>query len=301
MSGVAERGKLYSLWDIMNLYDVRGLSIVLHGITQAETGLIIMKMSGHGSQKPDGDALKKAISAFEFATTFFTLYPMGKCAECVKLAKHQWERSPNLDNSAASEIIHRLNVDIISELSSIHFLIVANDRKQFVYIETDSMLGDDVDVKFPSAVRDVKEAAHCLAAECPTAAVFHLMRACEFGLRALARDRDIEFKDKPLDQKEWGQIIPALDAKLKELRETDVKSWSKPEFKELQIRFYGELIPELRSFNEAWRRHISHADTEAFYDRDYALSVMNHVKTFFQKLSIRISENSQTPMYWDTI
>jgi hypothetical protein len=285
----------------MNLYDVCGLAHVLHGITQAETGLIILKMTGCGHQKPEDVALKRALSAFENASTLFTLYPLGKCLDYVNLAKHQWERSPNLDNSAASEILHRLNVDIVSELRSITFLRVAADRVKFVYTVTDSMLGEEVDQKFGSAIPDVNEAAHCLVAECPTAAVFHLMRACEVGLRALARDREVEFRDKPIDQKEWGQILPALDSKLKILRETKLDSWSRAEFKEAQIRFYGELIAELRSFNEAWRRHISHADTEAFYDRDYALSVMNHVKTFFQKLSSKISESNQTPMYWDRL
>jgi hypothetical protein len=300
MSGVAERGKLYSLWDIMNLFDCATVANILHSLTQAQTGFVIQKLSGSGSSKPEGLALTKAEAALGHAETFFGLYKIGKCATYVKLAKHQWQRS-DVDVSAACEILHRLQVDIITELRTITFLRVANDVEKYVYTETDSILGEEVDKKFYSAIRDISEAAHCLVAECPTAAVFHLMRACEFGLRALAKDRNVEFKDKPLDQKQWGEILPHLDSTVKALRQANLTEWTNPDFKEAQIRFYAELITELRSFNEAWRRHLSHADTEAFYDREYAISVMNHVKAFFQKLSTKISEDTQTPMYWDAI
>jgi hypothetical protein len=65
-------------------------------------------------------------------------------------------------------------------------------------------------------------------------------------------------KDKPLNQKEWGQILPALESKLTELRErTPASAWTDSTVREKQIAFYHETIQELRSFNERIDAHVS--------------------------------------------
>jgi hypothetical protein len=124
------------------------------------------------------------------------------------------------------------------------------------------------------------------------------MRAAEFALRALARDRDVEFKDKPLEDKQWGEILGALEKKVRVLREADRKQWPSAQARDAQIVFYNEVVQELRGFNDAWRRQLSHADTQAFYERDTALGILKHVRTFMQKLASRISETSVTTEYW---
>jgi hypothetical protein len=68
--------------------------------------------------------------------------------------------------------------------------------------------------------------------------------------------------------------------------------------KDIQLRFYSEVVAELRQFNEAWRRHLSHAREDGIYDRDYAMSVFKHVCLFMQKLAERIGESTTTPKYW---
>ena len=112
-------------------------------------------------------------------------------------------------------------------------------------------------------------------------------------------DRGVSFANKPIDQQEWGTILSQLDSILTKLRGDDLKKWNKPELKDIQIRFYSEVIQELRGFNEAWRRHLSHAREDAFYDRDYAMSVLIHVRKFMQKLATKISETKTTLLYWD--
>jgi hypothetical protein len=145
---------------------------------------------------------------------------------------------------------------------------------------------------------DIEEAGNCLAAECNTAAVFHLMRVAEIGLRALAEDRNASFKNKPIDQQEWGTILGFLDGCILQLRKDGIANWSDPQIKDVQIRFYSEVVAELRGFNEAWRRHISHAREDGIYDRDYANSIFKHVRSFMQKLATKISETTTTPQYW---
>ena len=139
-----------------------------------------------------------------------------------------------------------------------------------------------------------------MPAECNTAAVFHLMRAAEVSLRAIATDRQVSFANKPLDQQEWGTILGALEGKLKDMRLADGKKWKDPSFKEAQIRFYNDAVQELRAFHEAWRRHISHADMQAFYERDDAIGILKHARTFMQKLSTKIGENTVMLEFWET-
>jgi len=65
-----------------------------------------------------------------------------------------------------------------------------------------------------------------------------------------------------------------------------------------QIRFYAEVVQELRGFNDVWRRHVSHADTLAFYEHDNAVGILKHVRTFMQKIASKISEGAVTSEYW---
>jgi len=179
------------------------------------------------------------------------------------------------------------------------FLHIKDDRYRF--IDTDDLFGPDVSVAFPSALRDIREAGNCLATESGTAAVFHFMRAVEIALRSLATDRRVEFAKGSLSAKQWGELIDALEGKVGSLRKTDSKLWNSSNVKDSQVRFYHDALIEFRSFNEAFRRHVSHADPDAFYDRDQALSVANHSGAFMRKLASKISELSVGPEFWTTI
>jgi hypothetical protein len=58
----------------MNTFDVHALAYVMHEISQVETGYLFLKSTGHASGKPDGDLLKKALKALDFADNFFSIY-----------------------------------------------------------------------------------------------------------------------------------------------------------------------------------------------------------------------------------
>ena len=299
--------RLWSLFDIMNLFDVYGLAHILHKFSQVEYVLFWSKLAGQGGQSPSDEIKKRMEQGVELAEILFKTVELPDCLFAVNAAKYQWKK-PLLDTSSAHAIAQRLQADIVAALEHRQFLRVADDRLNFLlHARGDkinggvlSLLGNQAREKFPSAQGDFIEAGNCLAAECNTAAVFHLMRAAEVGLRALASDREAKFKNKPLDQQEWGTILTYLDTCIRELRESPISNWIDSGIRDTQIRFYSELIAELRQFNEAWRRHLSHAREDGFYDRYYAMSVFEHVRLFMQKLAERISETSVTPKYWTT-
>lgn len=203
-----------------------------------------------------------------------------------------------MDISQANEILHTVQENLIAQFQSRKFLSVGGDRDDFV--DAPFLFGVDVSNAFPSAAQDIKEAGNCLAAECNTAAVFHLMRAAETALRALAKDRKVTYADKPLDMKEWAHLITSLDAVVRDMRLDDTKKWADPKFKESQVRFYSDATQEFRALNEPWRRCLSHARTDAFCDRDYAASVLLHVRALMKKLASRIGKHKTSLDYWDT-
>jgi hypothetical protein len=289
----------------MNLFDVYALSHILHKLTKAQMAFFLPKMGGQGHLPLDGNARTRAENAMAEAKTLFTIVELPDCLQAVRSAKDQWGR-PMLDHSAATEIMYRLQLDIIKAMENRQFLRVSDDRLNLLlhmrggvpHGGVYDVFGSAVSGAFNSAMPDIEEAGNCLAAECNTAAVFHLMRTAEIGLRAVAKDRNASFQNKPLDQQEWGTILGFLDGCIAQLRQDAIANWPAPEIKDVQIRFYSEVVAELRGFNEAWRKHLSHAREDGIYDRDYASSVFKHVKNFMQKLATKISENTTTPKYW---
>jgi hypothetical protein len=290
----------------MNLFDVYSLAHILHKFTQIELSLFLPRVGGQGGQPVPDSVKQKMEQTLAEAEMFFKVVQLEDCLGYVSLAKHQWNRML-LDISSASEIVHRLQADIIGALQSRQFLRVLDDRLNLIphfkgnetYPGIMKVIGPLVMAAFPSATDDFMEAASCLAADCNTGGVFHLMRVAEVGLRALAADRNASFKNKPIDQQEWGTILGYLDGAIKALREAPSSNWKNPGIKDVQVRFYSEVVAELRSFNEAWRRHIAHARADGIYDHDYANSVFKHVTKFIQKLAEKISEARVTPEYWE--
>jgi hypothetical protein len=118
---------------------------------------------------------------------------------------------PNRDRTAPAVAVLLENVcnAVRDALSRRHFLWVNPAYNDF--IDNEESFGSRVKNNFPSAVYDIREAGNCLAAECATAAVFHLMRAAEHGLRALAFDRNITVAKGPIELATWDQIIKRLE------------------------------------------------------------------------------------------
>jgi|SRR5579871_2905371 len=200
--------------------------------------------------------------------------------------------------AAVKPELRGIQESIWSECGKLLLLRIPSDLID--YLTSSDLLGSQVVETFPSSVRDIHEAGLCIVAGRNTAAVFHLMRAAEIALRALAHDRQVTYPNSSVDEQQCGKLIMALDAKLSGLRAADKRCWPSEKVKNAQIRFYHLALIEFRSFNEAWRKHVCHAGAESFYDRDQAISIFDHVSTFMIVLSQKISEHSSTPEFWAT-
>lgn len=154
------------------------------------------------------------------------------------------------------------------------------------YFERDDLYGQQFhDAASPEINAEIKAAGNCIAADLSTAAVFHLMRVAEFGIRALVVHLGIPISNGELQYEDWHGLIEkveaAIPAKIKETNGGD--RGDKAEAKE----FYYGVMGEFRGFKDVWRNSVMH--TRSSYTAKEAIGVFERVQDFMQRLAKRIS------------
>lgn len=132
---------------------------------------------------------------------------------------------------------------------------------------------------FPSAEDDIRASVDLWALHHSTAAVFHLMRVLEHGLRALAADLG-----KSFDIQNWQNVLDEIESEIRNQSKTLPRGAEKTE----RLKFLSEAAKEFHFFKDGWRNHVSH--NRSAYDEDQARSVMNHVRSFMNGLARKLSE-----------
>ncbi len=195
----------------------------------------------------------------------------------------------------AAEMLAELTLlmqTMIQELAKRKLVYIPPPNDQFFGRE--KLFGEQVFLAFPSVRSEIMAASNSLAADLGTAAVFHLMRIAERGMRVLAWDRRVSVvRNKPLELQQWKDILDGIQV------ETDkITNWpntlglAKTQAEE----FYNGAMAEFRGFKDAWRNHAMH--DRRSYNFDEAKGVMAHVKRFMQVLATQISESKRTPVRW---
>lgn len=196
---------------------------------------------------------------------------------------------PSAQAAAASHIRHC----IVAALGKRKFLYVRAEYTE--YVDQDSLFGNQVELSFRNAGFDIRETGNCLAAECPTAAVFHLMRAVEWGLRALATDlgrkrlrcinkKTGAVKYTPLPWATWDDIIRDIKTRIADRISKTKRGPAKQEYQE----FYNPMVDHIERFKDAYRNHVMHTRRE--YTVPEAFAVFDQVRHFMARLAERVSE-----------
>ncbi len=178
-----------------------------------------------------------------------------------------------------SRLAEDLHGRLRDEISSVTFLAL-NLREAELYggprKEWEGVLG-----AFKDTVYDVEEAAKCLALERSTAAVFHLMRIIETGLRALGK----ALNDPTLDPKtnpSWDKILKRAERELQKPRSDRSPEWVAEE------QFYSTATANIRAVQYAWRNPTLHI--ERSYNAEEAREVFAAVRSFMRHLATKLSE-----------
>lgn len=142
--------------------------------------------------------------------------------------------------------------------------------------------------EFPSIVKEIEHGVDCYAMEHNTACGFHMMRIAEVGMRALARERQVSFPDKPLEWAEWENIIDQIESKAK----VGMPAARGPQ-KDAAKAFYTNAVAQLRAFKET-RNRIMHV--RVGFDELDALRAVTQVRDFMNGLSLKIGEKTRHPI-----
>jgi len=231
----------------------------------------ILKDGPLSQMKPD-DVLEfvKAWGAIkEFCKTFEL---KGSLARAEQFSYVLRENVP-ANNIVESEI-EGLEVAINEELNNRFCAFVPSEKIQF--FEQKMLFGDAVFSAFPEAREEIKDAGNCLVADLNTAAVFHLMRVAEVGLRKLAKPFKIKLPHQ-IEYATWGTVLNAIQTEL------DKKGVRRSPVKEEKLKRYSHLLLEIKAFQHLWRNPVSHL--RGSYDPLQAESAFNHVRAFMQNLA----------------
>ncbi len=189
-------------------------------------------------------------------------------------------------SSLGADLRNAIDV-VMSAMWSVKFVNV--DSEHSSYVNNPALLGEEIQKAFPSANYDIEEAGNCISVGSGTAAVFHLMRAVEWGLRALSVDLgvlDVPRKSAsiPIEFAEWDKILDQLYPAVQKKVDVLPPGRAKQEVQE----FYFTILHDIRGFKDAFRNHVMH--TRKIYSQKAADDVLDFVGKFFGLLSTRITE-----------
>jgi hypothetical protein len=166
------------------------------------------------------------------------------------------------------------------ELGKQRFAFISPDRHRFFQQDDLFQLGSPP--PFPAIAQDIKDAGNCLAADLSTAAVFHLMRVAEWGLRSLAKKAGVRVKKTPLDWAEWRTLIDGIRVK----KVVPIAGKRRGPKKDADLEFYRGLLGEFEAFKDVYRNQVMHS--RRTYDHREAESAMLHVGEFLRRLAPRL-------------
>ena len=170
-----------------------------------------------------------------------------------------------------------IKFSIQTELENRMTLLLSQNEAEL--FDKDKLFGKSVYDAFPEARNEIKDAGNCLAADLNTAAIFHLMRIAEFGLRKLAKPFQIKLPHQ-IEYATWGKVLDAIQIEL------DKKGVRRSAAKEKKLQRNSQLLLEIKAFQHLWRNPVSHL--RGRYDALQAQSAFNHVRSFMQKLAEKI-------------
>jgi hypothetical protein len=178
-----------------------------------------------------------------------------------------------------ASLLREIDSRLRDELSDITVLTLS-DKEQGYFAPAEPLFGKEFEVAFPSALFELDEASKCMALGRDTAAVFHLMRCMEIGIRTIAKSLGVPDPVKGSDRN-WSEMLKKI--KLAMERKLNPPSWNHGD-REIFESAYGSLD----AVRVAWRNPTMHVDSK--YTNDEAEHIFVAVRGFMKKLASRMDE-----------
>jgi hypothetical protein len=192
------------------------------------------------------------------------------------------DHSNRFDGTTLECEIRNLLQDVVLDILKHQFVQVHRDRVK--YFEQEALFGVEVTTTFKRAAFDIRESGNCIALDLPTAAVFHLMRVAEHGIRRLAkRLPGVTLTHKglayPIEFGDWNVVLTAIRNKIVDVSKNPQLG---PE-RQGQLELFSDAADHCTFMKDIWRNSVSH--TRKPYIISEAIASLERVQGFMQFLA----------------
>lgn len=267
--------RLFSLWDMIQFHAIEILNI-------------LAALDHRPQIIPTGPLAENSEKKRIQELVINKIHPLCQRLELDKTRQQSLMVLKRLDpnNNLPSQVLKAGTSDLrdtlCAELCDRMFLFVPAAKAQF--FEQDALFGKSFhDTASPEVNSEIKAVGNCLSCDLNTAAVFHLMRMAEFGLRQLAHHLKVKKvkRNVPLEFGTLDEILKAVGLKITTLAET-----TRGQKRQSDLEFYSALLIDMRGFKDFWRNNVMHSRDS--YDANAAMSAFGHVRDFMLRLATRV-------------
>ena len=179
-----------------------------------------------------------------------------------------------------------IDTQIKRELKSVTAFVLS-PSEQRLYEPKEPLFGMEVDSKFKrKARREIDAAGKCLALQCYTACVFHLMRTVEVAIESIRTCLELPVPKKG-QHKAWGA---ALDLFRKEIESRESLGYRHQWNSMADKKFFDEVYMLLMAIKDGCRDDTMHIESD--YNEQEAEHLFALTKGFMRKVASRMDEDS---------
>lgn len=272
----------------MKEFDLNSLHDITDRMYALEVSFDAQRELGEIAGKTDSDT---ALSVMTESERYCEQEGFDDALEVIQRVIFGFDYNTRDFSTMAAEMRH-VRDSLFDECRKRNFVAIAPDL--ISYVNNSEWIGAGVAHFFPSAGLDIQEAGNCLAMGFNTAAVFHMMRAVEWGLRSLCahlglrraerRTKNGKKKYTPIPYVYWEAMLNRLP----DLVDARVEKLKRGKAKQEAQEFYYPVLQDIRGIRDAWRNHVMH--TRASYNRKDAEAIASHVQRLMMLLTSRIEE-----------
>jgi hypothetical protein len=180
---------------------------------------------------------------------------------------------------------------MVDEMGMHLFLWVPSHRARFYELpedltdwnETEIAIEELISLFFKRAGTEILRARKAYAVGEFTPCVFHLMRACEVGIKALYKSLGLS---APALSDSWGNMLKPMDTQIALKPSERYGDWA------THSEFFDHATNDVRAIKRAWRDATMHVDSD--YNESQALKALDAVTSFFGHLSEHLNQDGVT-------
>jgi hypothetical protein len=275
--------RLVSLWDIVKLFDafdLCGSLVLLDSFCSMHS---FVSDEGRGGLPANADSVSKLVELFESIVGKCSKNGFKRCFDTASEAKLRLEHGALVDVSTIVAQVEHVRFALLLEFRNRKFLRVETER--FQWVDHPELFGPHVNRVFPLAQPDIREVGNCMAAECSTAAVFHLMRVAEYGLRKLAARLRVHLTHSgaqhPIEFADWQKVIDGIKNEI-----TKAQKLGPGPKRQAKLEAYSDAADHCLYMKDIWRNNISHARKP--YNDIEAMAILERVREFMTFLATKL-------------